>query len=296
MPSRSVTSVGGTVGSSPETAWDGSSGGFSNYYSAPSYQSSAVKGYLSKLALSPAAISTAGRFNSSGRGFPDVSAKADDFRVWESSIASIWGTSASAPTFASIVALINDRLAGAGKAPMGFLNPWLYSKGTSGFTDITAGNNSVECNGKSGGFEAVEGWDPVRVSRPLGLQRTRASLTTLTPCRVRSLVSELPTSTNCLLSLVCERYLPTCFRHARLGLLTFFAFSFAMPTDCILYSMDLGATVVVMRAFAEFAIVASIPGITMVAWSYRCRWPHRYRIWRIYLFRVLFLHIQFVSL
>ncbi|RDX46442.1 subtilisin-like protein [Lentinus brumalis] len=156
-----VTSVGGTVGSSPETAWDGSSGGFSNYYSAPSYQSSAVKGYLSKLALSPAAISTAGRFNSSGRGFPDVSAKADDFRVWESSIASIWGTSASAPTFASIVALINDRLAGAGKAPMGFLNPWLYSKGTSGFTDITAGNNSVECNGKSGGFEAVEGWDPV---------------------------------------------------------------------------------------------------------------------------------------
>ncbi|KAI0718420.1 subtilisin-like protein [Cerioporus squamosus] len=156
-----VTSVGGTAGSSPETAWEGSSGGFSNYYSAPSYQSSAVKEYLSKLALSPAAVSTAGRFNSTGRGFPDISAKADDFRVWESSIASIWGTSASAPTFASIVALINDRLAEAGKAPMGFLNPWLYSKGKSGFTDITSGNNSVECNGKSGGFEAVQGWDPV---------------------------------------------------------------------------------------------------------------------------------------
>lgn len=178
---RSVTSVGGTVGSSPETAWEGSSGGFSNYYSAPAYQSSAVSGYLAKLALSSAAASTKGRFNATGRGFPDVSAKADDFRVWENSTASIWGTSAAAPTFASIVALINDRLAQVGKAPMGFLNPWLYSKGKSGFTDITSGNNSIECNGKSGGFPAVEGWDPVRVSRvSCGSEIAEASLQQVT--------------------------------------------------------------------------------------------------------------------
>lgn len=35
----------------------------------------------------------------------------------------ISGTSASAPIFASMVALVNDRLAGAGKPPLGFLNP-----------------------------------------------------------------------------------------------------------------------------------------------------------------------------
>ena len=53
----------------------------------------------------------------------------------------IGGTSASSPTFASIVALVNDRLVAAGKPVMGFLNPFLYSGGGSAFTDITIGKN-----------------------------------------------------------------------------------------------------------------------------------------------------------
>ncbi|KAI0353320.1 family S53 protease-like protein [Trametes cingulata] len=156
-----VTSVGGTQGYAPEEAWDGSSGGFSNYYSAPAYQSSAVSTYLSTLASSPLAKTTQGRFNASGRGFPDVSAKADDFRVWENTVASLYGTSASSPTFGSVIALLNDRLAEKGKGPLGFLNPWLYSKGVEGLKDITSGNSSIECNGEEFGFEAVPGWDPV---------------------------------------------------------------------------------------------------------------------------------------
>ena len=51
------------------------------------------------------------------------------------------GTSASAPTFASIVALINDRLVAAGKPVLGFLNPWLYSTAADAFTDVTDGKN-----------------------------------------------------------------------------------------------------------------------------------------------------------
>ena len=164
IPIHSVTSVGGTVGFAPEQAWDGSSGGFSNYYRAPTYQSSAVSAYLSTLASSPLAASTKGKFDPRGRAFPDVAAKADDFRVWETAVASLWGTSASAPTWASVVALVNDRLAVKGRPPMGFLNPWLYKTGRKGLNDIVGGNNSAECGaeGEAAGFEAVKGWDPVR--------------------------------------------------------------------------------------------------------------------------------------
>ena len=157
-----VTSVGGTMGSAPEVAWDGSSGGFSNYYPAPSYQASAVDDFLSAHAASANFNATKGKYNPVGRGFPDIAAKADNYRIWEGAVASIWGTSASTPVFASIVALINDRLSVQGRPPMGFLNPWLYSTGKGAFTDITAGNNSIECNGETAGFQAIEGWDPVR--------------------------------------------------------------------------------------------------------------------------------------
>ena len=69
------------------------------------------------------------------------------------------GTSASSPTFASVVALLNDARLNLGMAPLGFLNPFLYSAtGTAALTDITAGNNPG-CN--TNGFTAVAGWDPV---------------------------------------------------------------------------------------------------------------------------------------
>lgn len=53
----------------------------------------------------------------------------------------IGGTSASAPTFASIIALINDKLFAADKPQLGFLNPWLYSTASQAFTDVTIGKN-----------------------------------------------------------------------------------------------------------------------------------------------------------
>ena len=90
-----------------------------------------------------------------------MSAKADDFRVWENATASLYGTSAASPTFGSVIALVNDRLAQKGKNPLGFLNPWLYSKGVEALTDITSGKSDIECNGEHVGFEAVAGWDPV---------------------------------------------------------------------------------------------------------------------------------------
>jgi tripeptidyl-peptidase-1 len=58
----------------------------------------------------------------------------------------------------SIVSLVNDALIASGRPTLGFLNPWLYSKGYRGFTDVTSGNSS-SCG--TDGFPVTEGWDPV---------------------------------------------------------------------------------------------------------------------------------------
>ena len=149
-----MTSVGATTGISPESAADFSSGGFSNYFSQPSYQSSAVSTYLTALGSK-----YSGKYNASGRGFPDVSTQGTSFEiVVDGSTEAVDGTSCASPTFASVIALVNDRLIAAGKSPLGFLNPFLYSTGKSALTDITSGSNPG-CS--TNGFPAKAGWDPV---------------------------------------------------------------------------------------------------------------------------------------
>ncbi|KAJ7258617.1 family S53 protease-like protein [Mycena rebaudengoi] len=77
----------------------------------------------------------------------------------------IEGTSCSSPGFASVIALINDRLVTAGKPTLGFFNPWLYGTVASdgALTDITVGHNSGdECaDPMFSGFDAAVGWDPL---------------------------------------------------------------------------------------------------------------------------------------
>ncbi|KZT21194.1 subtilisin-like protein [Neolentinus lepideus HHB14362 ss-1] len=149
-----VTSVGGTYKVNPEVAVDFSSGGFSNYFARPSYQSSAVSTFLTSLGSSYSDM-----YNSSGRGFPDVSAQGRNFQVViDGSTSGVSGTSASSPTFAGVVTLLNDYRIASGKAPLGFLNPWLYGTGVDGLNDITSGSNPG-CD--TDGFTARAGWDPV---------------------------------------------------------------------------------------------------------------------------------------
>ncbi|KAI0669376.1 family S53 protease [Trametes maxima] len=149
-----MTSVGATQGINPETAADFSSGGFSNYFGVPDYQKSAVKSYLSALGKT-----NSGKFNTSGRGYPDISTQGVAFEIIVNGQSeAVDGTSCASPTLASIIALINDRLIAAGKSPLGFLNPFLYSDGASALTDITSGSNPG-CN--TNGFPAKAGWDPV---------------------------------------------------------------------------------------------------------------------------------------
>ena len=68
------------------------------------------------------------------------------------------GTSAAAPTFAAIIALLNDYQVRHGRKQLGFLNPLLYEHASDIFYDITTGHNPG-CN--TSGFYAAVGWDPV---------------------------------------------------------------------------------------------------------------------------------------
>ncbi|EKM50516.1 uncharacterized protein PHACADRAFT_263851 [Phanerochaete carnosa HHB-10118-sp] len=149
-----VTTVGATTRINPEVATSFSGGGFSNYFAQPSYQSSAVSAFLTKLGST-----NAGLFNTSGRAYPDVAAQGEGFQVVVGGrIESVAGTSASSPTFAGVIALLNDFRLSQGKPGLGFLNPALYSTLVDGFNDITSGSNPG-CG--TNGFSAGAGWDPV---------------------------------------------------------------------------------------------------------------------------------------
>ncbi|CAK5281067.1 unnamed protein product [Mycena citricolor] len=151
-----LTSVGATQGF-PEKAINFTSGGFSDIFPAPSYQTAQIASFIKTI---PSNFK--GKFNRTGRGFPDVAVQGWNFEVVIGDVPQLTGgTSAAAPTFASIIALINDKLLAAGKPVLGFLNPFLYAN-PGAFNDITKGHNSgFVCPASSVAFDAAAGWDPL---------------------------------------------------------------------------------------------------------------------------------------
>ncbi|KAI0629798.1 subtilisin-like protein [Trametes polyzona] len=162
-----VTGIGatqinpGSTVNDPESACEQvifSGGGFSNFFALPDYQATAVTSFLQN---HPPPF-TSEQFNNSGnvRAFPDISANGANYVVAvDGDFVSVFGTSCSAPVVGSMITLINDARITAGKGPVGFINPALYSDAfADSFHDITTGNNPG-CN--TDGFNATEGWDPV---------------------------------------------------------------------------------------------------------------------------------------
>lgn len=151
-----VTAVGGvTNGAMPESAWSGSSGGFSNVYGRPTWQDDAVATFLSMDDLLP----PSSMFNSSGRGFPDIAAQSVYYPVVvNGNPYSVAGTSCASPCSGGIFGLLNDARLAAGKNALGFLNPMLYAN-AGALNDCTQGTQGG-C-GSVPGFPAVEGWDAV---------------------------------------------------------------------------------------------------------------------------------------
>lgn len=182
-----VTAVGGTTNLANETAATGSTisaldkltyaasgGGFSAIFPAPPYQAEVTRAYTSKYV--PASYANVSGYNAAGRGVPDVSAFSTGFPTVVSLVLNIpltipiGGTSASTPTWAAVVTLLNDYEASQGRPPLGFLNPWLYSlrNGTALKDITTGGNNKGSCNFLGGcklpetlGYDVTVGWDPV---------------------------------------------------------------------------------------------------------------------------------------
>ncbi|MBV9302789.1 MAG: S8 family serine peptidase [Acidobacteriaceae bacterium] len=118
-------------------------GGVSNVFALPSYQSSAGV---------PAQPQT----GFVGRGVPDVAGDADPttgyYILVDGQTTVVGGTSAVAPLWAALVALINQQL---GRS-VGFVNASLYAAGSS-FNDITSGSND---DSGLGYYNAGPGWDP----------------------------------------------------------------------------------------------------------------------------------------
>jgi kumamolisin len=152
-----VLACGGTrvIGSgttvSSETVWnDGpnsaTGGGFSGFFPTPKYQDgviSALGSSVGKLPPKP------------GRGVPDVAGDADPVTGYAVRVDGedmvIGGTSAVAPLWAGLIALMNQKKT----HPVGYLNPLLYAApvmGSGGIRDVGTGNN--------GAWHARTGWDP----------------------------------------------------------------------------------------------------------------------------------------
>jgi kumamolisin len=86
-----------------------------------------------------------------GRGVPDVAGDAAPGTGYQILVDGqqqvVGGTSAVAPLWAGLIALLNQQL----DRKVGFVNPQLYPLGASAFFDVTSGNN--------GAFAAQPGWD-----------------------------------------------------------------------------------------------------------------------------------------
>jgi kumamolisin len=144
-----VAASGGKITS--ETVWNettnnegATGGGVSTVFALPSYQASA-------------GVPKNPQTSFAGRGVPDVSGNADPSTgyqvVVDGQTIIVGGTSAVAPLWAGLIALLNQKLG----TPVGLLQPKLYSLGEAVFRDITTGNND---DSGLGSYSAKAGWDP----------------------------------------------------------------------------------------------------------------------------------------
>jgi hypothetical protein len=185
-----VLSVGGTTLSLDgtgniitETGWSGGSRGYSAVETEPSYQQ-AVQSSGKR------AVSDVGYAGNPNMGFAVYDSVAGDGAVGWQTIA---GTSAGAPQWAALIAIINQGLATQGKGSLDGPSqtlPQLYSlytaKGSSGeslyttyFNDITSGGASSQFGGSTGG--AKQGYDLVTGLGSPKAAAIAAKLTGITP-------------------------------------------------------------------------------------------------------------------
>ena len=168
-----VVDVGGTTltlasngNYGSETSWDdptplagapfgsGGGGGISQFWAIPSFQTGIAHN------------GSAGQFSTTSRNVPDVSLDADPATGYSifytdrhnGSWTQVGGTSAAAPLWAGLTALVNEQLAASNLTTIGFANPLIYSLYKNSttyardFHDIADGSNNLF-------YKAVTGYD-----------------------------------------------------------------------------------------------------------------------------------------
>jgi kumamolisin len=132
-------------------------GGVSAVFPLPAWQANAgvpASGAIKKKHKEPSAVTSEAAEKAAGtggRGVPDVAGDASPETGYQILVDGqqevVGGTSAVAPLWAGLIALLNQQLG----RNVGFLNPQIYPLGETPFFDITSGNN--------GAFSARSGWD-----------------------------------------------------------------------------------------------------------------------------------------
>ena len=140
---RVESSAGALTG---EVVWNGGAsggatgGGVSDVFGLPDYQTTAKV---------PVSVNPT---HAKGRGVPDVAGDADPATGYQVRVDGhdvvYGGTSAVAPLWAALIAMINQ----ARGTPVGYLNPTLYQAAAHACRDVTSGTN--------GAYRARTGWDP----------------------------------------------------------------------------------------------------------------------------------------
>jgi Pro-kumamolisin, activation domain/Subtilase family len=165
-------------------------GGFSSVIARPQYQTEVVETYL-KTAAASGQLPPAKYANLTfGRAFPDVSTLGTGLLTFYANQG--WlnpfpggGTSFSAPLFAGMLSLVNNKRISNGEPPLGFANPWIYKLSSTypdTFLDVTVGGNSCIAFGTpccKYGYTCMPGWDAVSgIGSPLMNEIMQHALTT----------------------------------------------------------------------------------------------------------------------
>src|SRR5581483_1156460 len=175
IPEKSWNDTAQSLALSPPRGLDGTGGGASTIFGKPSWQSgtgvpSDGMRDVPDIALNASNFHDPFLFCSEDPSVGSATSCSSGFRDGSGSFTGVGGTSAGAPTFAGILALINQATNSNG---LGNVNPMLYSLAAStpnAFHDISSGDNKVPCtsgtkNCASGttsiGFTTSAGYDPV---------------------------------------------------------------------------------------------------------------------------------------
>ncbi len=179
------TSLSGTLQAPLENAWSLSGGGISNFWPLPDYQ-----------------VGLLGAASQQFRNVPDVALNADPNSPYATYVSGSWlnlgGTSAAAPLWAGLTAIVDQQRLASGMPLVGFVNPMLYQLATGSqydnlYRDITSGNNGLYA--ATPGYDNVTGWGAYRAAALLNaMSQANASVSIYSPAVGGYLVSPVSIS------------------------------------------------------------------------------------------------------